>query len=154
LTDNIAFSSVHRFLGERSRAESSRDDNFRRLCSSLVGANGRSPEGGLGWNLCLLREIGTDHRSRSVPIFGDLCFFLRIGWWTIDGQRCLHSVQRVLVLKRTAVVWVRSRTGALRDDRRGVRRGRLYGMSVLLPSRHPDNAPGQDPCPSRKRDRP
>ncbi|AFK06750.1 hypothetical protein Theba_1045 [Mesotoga prima MesG1.Ag.4.2] len=25
-------------------------------------------------------------------------------------------------------------------------------MSVLLPSRHPDNAPGQDPCPSRKRD--
>ncbi len=54
------------------------------------------------------------------------------------------SDQRVSVLKRTAVVWARSRTGALRDDRRGVRRGRLYGMSVLLPSRHPDNAPGQD----------
>ena len=62
------------------------------------------------------------------------------------------SDQRVSVLKRTAVVWARSRTGTLRDDRRGVRRGRLYGMSVLLPSRHPDNAPGQDPCPSRKRD--
>jgi len=43
------------------------------------------------------------------------------------------SVQRVSVLKRTAVVWARSRTGTLRDDRRGVRRGRLYGMSVLLP---------------------
>ena len=27
-----------------------------------------------------------------------------------------------------------------------------YGMTVLLPSRHPDNAPGQDPCLSRKRD--
>ena len=38
----------------------------------------------------------------------------------------------------------RSRTGALRDDRRGVRRGRLYGTSILLPSRHPDNASGQD----------
>ena len=46
----------------------------------------------------------------------------------------------------------RSRTGALRDDRRGVRRGRLYGMLVLLASRHPDNGPGQDLCPSRKRD--
>ena len=30
---------------------------------------------------------------------------------------------------------MRSRTGALRDDN---------------PKRHPDNAPGQDPCPSRK----
>ena len=62
------------------------------------------------------------------------------------------SAQRVFILKRTAVLWARSRTGALRDDRRGVRRGRLYGMSLLLPSRHPDNASGQDPCPPRKRD--
>ena len=66
MTDNVAFSSVHRFLGERSRAESSRDDNFRRLCSSLVGANGRSPEGGLGWNLCLLREKGTIGAGQSL----------------------------------------------------------------------------------------
>jgi len=26
-------------------------------------------------------------------------------------------------------------------------------LSDDIPSRHPDNAPGQDPCPSRKRDR-
>ena len=39
------------------------------------------------------------------------------GQWTVDGQRCHHSVQRFLVLKRTAVLWARSRTGALRDDK-------------------------------------
>ena len=33
-----------------------RDDNFRWLFSSLVGANGRSPEKGSCWNLCLLHE--------------------------------------------------------------------------------------------------
>jgi len=42
-------------------------------------------------------EKGTDHRSRSVPIFGDLCFFLRIGWWTVDGQHSLQ--QRAPVLR-------------------------------------------------------
>ena len=29
-------------------------------------------------------------------------FFLRGGWRTVDGERCLHSVQRVFVLKRPA----------------------------------------------------
>ncbi len=45
-----------------------RDDNVRRLCNSLVGANGRSPEKGPGWNLCLLREKW-DIRDLSVPLF-------------------------------------------------------------------------------------
>ena len=44
---------------KRWASQALRDDNFRRLCSSLVGANGCSPEGGLGWNLCLLRELRT-----------------------------------------------------------------------------------------------
>ncbi len=45
-----------------------RDDNVRRLCNSFVGANGRSPEKGPGWNLCLLREKW-DIRDLSVPLF-------------------------------------------------------------------------------------
>jgi hypothetical protein len=45
-----------------------RDDNVRRLCDSVVGANGCSPEIGLGWNLCLYREK-KDLRNWSVPIF-------------------------------------------------------------------------------------
>jgi hypothetical protein len=74
---------------------------------------------------------------------------------------------------------VRSRTGSLRDDNvrqlcdsfcRGERLFAREWISVQAkgmteealiredprgwhPSRHPDNAPGQDPCPSRKRDR-
>jgi len=134
LTDNVAFSSVHRFLGERSRAESSRDDNFRRLCSSLVGANGRSPEGGLGWNLCLLREKGTigagqslflllSSRERSERLKFDLSQLFKA-----------FSVQRFF-----------GRDPA--QERCGMTN---WGISVqALHSRHPDNAPGQDPCPSR-----
>ena len=72
-----------------------------------------------------------DTPKRHPELVSGSLFFLRIGWWTVDGQRCLHSVQRVLVLKRTAVVWVRSRTGALRDDRRGARPGRL-SLHVIL----------------------
>ena len=40
------------------------------------------------------------------------------------------SAQRVFILKRTAVVWARSRTGALRDDRVSGFWGRLYGMTI------------------------
>jgi len=69
----------------------------------------------------------------------------------LSNIRFLGSCKRSAISEKR-VFDGRSRTGALRDDRRGVRRGRLYGMSLLLPSRHPDNAPGQDPCPSRKRD--
>ena len=88
----------------------------------------------------------------SRTCFGIFILILSEGGGPLTVNVAFSSDQRVSVLKRTAVVWARSRTGTLRDDRRGVRRGRLYGMSVLLPSRHPDNAPGQDPCPSRKRD--
>ncbi|AFK06826.1 hypothetical protein Theba_1121 [Mesotoga prima MesG1.Ag.4.2] len=67
----------------------------------------------------------TDHRSRSVPIF--------------RSQRLAISVKRVFD--------GRSRIGALRDDSKGESRDGTL-------KRHPDNAPGQDPYPSRKRDRP
>jgi len=43
-------------LNRSTLGQALRDDNFRWLCSSLVGANGCSPEKGPGWNLCLLRE--------------------------------------------------------------------------------------------------
>ncbi len=100
----------------------------------------------------------------TLTLSSRACFGIFVFFFAEDGgpltdnvvfssdQRILASVQRVSVLKRTAVVWVRSRIGALRDDRVSGFWGRLYGMSVLLPSRHPDNAPGQGPYPSRKRD--
>jgi len=51
-TDNVVFAAIsgsltlsaQRSFDCRSRAESSRDDNVRRLCDSIVGANGCSPE--------------------------------------------------------------------------------------------------------------
>jgi hypothetical protein len=45
------------------------DDNFRRLCDSVVGANGRSPERGLGWISAFTAKKRTDLRNWSVPIF-------------------------------------------------------------------------------------
>jgi len=59
----------------------------------------------------------------------------------------LVSVQRVLGFKLRAVLGTRSRKGALRDDSKGALRDDT-------PICHPDNVPGQDPCLSRKRDRP
>jgi len=43
-----------------------RDDNLRLLCRSLVGANGRSPEKGPGWNLMpITRKMG-----QTIGAFG------------------------------------------------------------------------------------
>ncbi len=103
--------SIQRFLGARSRAaegetgqakpdwfllridverrqefvillfEMLRDYNVRRLCDSFVGANGCSPERGLGWNLCLLREKRDHRRSRNASR-------------SIGGRNALRSISR------------------------------------------------------------
>jgi len=156
LTDNVVFSSdqrnlasVQRFMGTRSRTGALRDDSRRALGDDTPK---RHPDNAPGQDLCPSRKMGqtigagqslfslSSSRERS-----ELSNIRFVG----SCKRSAISEKRVFEKR---VFDGRSRTGALRDDRRGVRRGRLYGMPVLLPSRHPDNGPGQDPCPSRKRD--
>ena len=69
-----------------------RDDNLRWLCSSLVGANGRSPEGGLGWNLCLLREKWDKRRIVSPYFLSHLIFSLIFSWAKRTSPMCSFSV--------------------------------------------------------------
>ena len=75
---------------------------------------------------CHPREKGTDHRIRSVPIFArsvqrffdrDPVLIVSVDGGPLTDNVVFNSNQRVLVLKRTAVLWARSRTGALRDDK-------------------------------------
>ena len=50
----------------RLSGQALRNDNFRWLCSSLVGANGCSPEKGLGWNICIYAKNETIGVGQSL----------------------------------------------------------------------------------------
>ena len=78
--------------------------------------------------------------------FGILVLILsKDGCMILDGRRRTGFVSFRLLLNVCRSLSARSRIGALRDDSKGESRDGT-------PKRHPDNAPGQDPYPSRKRD--
>jgi len=147
LTDNVVFSSVQRilasvqrFMGTRSRTGTLRDDRRGARPGRLYGMKV------LQVILTMLpvrisapREKATDHRTRSVPIFArsvqrffdrDPVLILSEDGGPLTDNVVFSSVQRILASVQR-FMGTRSRTGSLRDDRRGARPGRLYGMKVL-----------------------
>jgi len=97
------------------------------------------------WGLCSGLLFGTSLQGHPELVSGSGFLPLSEGRSTVDGQRCLHSDQRVLGFKRRAVSNARSRAGTSRDDKVSGFRGRFYGMTEEAPIRSclRDNSPSR-----------